>query len=256
MSILDHAEGSLKIKLLTILLFVVLLSYVGQVILAEKVYLDDPDNDSNNPSHVGFLEIKRIEVDQDSIIIVANSTPSASNWIGIKYYIIFIDVNMDGKTDFSLLYYSGVEYKLYRFNDSCYYTGEFWSSEISDFNGKVVEEDATGKTIFQIGHVISGKVRLKVAALLYNPSIGLYCSDLVPNSPLDVSENMITYKKPWDEIFKYPDVEVVISQEDTQPAYNPLLDWIIRNILILIIVIALAIIVTIVFIIKRRKTPK
>jgi len=146
-------------------------------------------------------EIRRIEVENDTVIVCANSTVSKSTR---PDYMIFFDTNNDSITDFSLRCTKASQWfdgspvdsyscYLYRYEDKAFYWNGSWHTNCAsnlarDFGGKVEEKNSTtggGETHFHLHGIINGTVRIKVVSMVRCPELirGVkWKGDLVPGS--------------------------------------------------------------------------
>ena len=206
------------------------------------LYLNDSWNDVprdlRTPEYA-FAEIRRIEVENDSIIICANST--LENAPDSSYYVIFFDIgDFDNITDTCWGYtkytdryatprVTKIESDLYRYIDKAFYFNGSWhphqSSTAGNFEGKVAENETTGETTFSLGGIINGTVKIKVVSMTRTSFSGNWKGDLVPGGSLvDATSFKIQplYRNPIDDAkFPYSNVTVELKVPETPPPPPP-----------------------------------
>lgn len=209
-------------------------------------YLDDPDDDSESLSGEGWTEIKRVEVEGDAVIIVAN--PTEEGYSMIEYYLFF-DTNLDNITDVSWRYYNmhiSIVSLLYNFSSGYYYCNGTWCAEMENFEGEIEERGGTGETVFHLEGAISGEVRLKVASVEAQPWLDRFGGDLVPNCGVAYDELRVTWRNPMDDEFLYPEAAVTIASPEEEV---DILSWI-----IIIVVVVVAILLVGLYLLIRRRS--
>jgi hypothetical protein len=186
-----------------------------------------------------FAEIRRVEVENDSIIICANST--LKNAPDSSYYLIFFDIgDFDNITDICWGYtkytdwyatprVTKIESDLYRYSDKAFYFNGSWhpytSSTSGNFEGKVAENETTGETTFSLGGIINGTVKIKVASMTQISFGGNWKGDLVPgSSSLDLSKLRMqpAYRFAIDDVkFPYSNATVELKIPESPPPPPP-----------------------------------
>jgi len=198
------------------------------------LYLYEPLNDlpldMRNKPEYAFAELKKIEIENSTIIITASNVTKSSDYSSYNaIYFIFFDIDNDNKTDVCWGY--GKESRLYRYSDKAFYYNGSWHPGVyltsaGEFGGTVVKNATKGETAFNLGGIISGKVKIKVASYAAFGAVPTkYEGDLVPGSYYVNAAKLgigPRYSSPInDTAFPYGKFTVELKLPETPPSPPP-----------------------------------